>query len=142
MNVPIIYADFNGTMLSSRNKSLSAVPLDTYGSLKDLTNQQVRLQEGMALVVYMDSAEGEDLEADCIVYYDAKQKWWTAEIDQDKIRYVPSHDELWNRKEFLCFHCRQDLEPYFKEHGRDLNTCCPDCGFSIVTAILPPDKTK
>jgi len=129
-------------MSSSRDKNLSAVPLDTYGSLKDLTNQQIRLNEGMALVIYMDSTEGEDLEADCVVYYDSKHKWWVAEIDQDKIRYVQAHDNLWNRKEFLCLQCRQDLEPHFKEHGRNLDTCCPNCGLSIVTATLPPDKKK
>ena len=75
-----------GIMSSSRNKNLSAIPLDAYGSLRDLTNQQVRLKEGMALVVYADSAEGEDLEADCVVYYDSRHKWWMAEIDTDKIR--------------------------------------------------------
>ena len=138
MNIPVIYADFNGTVPSSRNKDLSAVPLDTYGSLKDLTNQQVRLKEGMALVIYMDSAEGEDLEADGVVYYDSKFYLWLAEIDQDKIRYVPSHDLLWNRNEFLCLQCRQDLEPYFLAHGRNFNICCPGCGLSIASATLAP----
>jgi hypothetical protein len=138
MNIPTIYADFNGTTSSSRNKNLSAVPLDTYGSLKDLTNQQVRLKEGLTLIIYMDSAEGEDLEANSIVYYDFKHKWWMAEIDKEKIRYVPSHDDLWNQKVFLCLQCRQDLEPYFKEHGRNLQTCCPHCGLSILTSTLAP----
>lgn len=138
MNVPIIYADFNGIMSSSRHKGLSVVPLDTYGSLKDLANQQVRLKEGMPLVIYMDSAEGEDLEADSVVYYDSKQKWWVAEIDEEKIRYVPSHDDLWNRSEFLCLQCRQDLAPFFKKHGRNLETCCPNCGLSILTPTLAP----
>lgn len=138
MKVPIIYADFNGIMSSSQNKDLSAVPLDTYGSLKDLTNQQVKLQEGMALIIYMDSAEGEDLEADSVVYYDSKHKCWMAEIDDKKIRDVASHANLWKQIEFLCFQCRQDLEPYFREHGRNLETRCPNCGLCILTPTLAP----
>jgi len=139
MTTPIIYADFMGLMPSSRNQHLSAIPLDTYGSLRDLSNQQVRLREGLALIVYMDSAEGEDVEADSVVYYDSEHRWWMAEIDKEKIRYVPSHDEIWNRKDFLCFKCRQDLEPYFKKYGRNLETCCPDCGTRYMTPILPPE---
>ena len=137
MNVPIIYADFNGIMSSSRNRNLSAVPLDTYGSLKDLTNQQIRLKEGMALVIYADSAEGEDLEADCIAYFDSWYKDWVAEINGE-IRYVPTHTDLWNQNKFLCLQCHQDLAPFFLENGRSLNTHCPNCGLSIITATLAP----
>lgn len=139
MNVPTIYADFNGILSSDRKQGFSSVPLDTYGSLKDLTNQQIRLAEGMPLVIYMDSAQGEDLEADCIVYYDSEYGAWLAEIEKDRIRTVPAHDDLWNQKEFLCLQCRQDLEPYFKTHGRSPKTCCPACGLSIITATLPPN---
>jgi hypothetical protein len=138
MNTPIIYADFNGIIASSRDENLSAISLDTYGSLRDLTNQQIRLKEGMSLIIYADSAEGEDLEADSTVYYDSEHKWWMAEIDREKIRYVPSHKDLWDQKEFLCFQCRQDLESYFKEHGHNAETCCPNCGLSILTAIRAP----
>lgn len=138
MSTPIIYADFNGIMASSRNENLSAIPLDSYGSLKDLTDQQIRLKEGMSLVIYADSGEGEDLEADSTVYYDSKHKWWMVEIDNEKIRYVPSHDNLWNQKEFLCLQCRQDLEPYFSEHGRNPETHCPNCGLSILTVTQAP----
>jgi DNA-directed RNA polymerase subunit RPC12/RpoP len=126
-----------GLISSSRTKKLFAVPLDTYGSLKDLTNQQIKLKEGMALVIYTDSAENEDLEADCVAYYDSLHKLWMAEI-KGEIRYVPTHTDLWNQKEFLCLQCRKDLEPYFKEHGRNLETCCPNCGLSIFTSTLAP----
>ena len=125
-------------MSSSRNENFSAVPLDTYGSLKDLTNQQIRLQEDMVIIIYMDSAEGEDLKVNCTVYYDAKRKWWLAEFESDKIRYVQAHEDLWKRKEFLCFQCRQDLEPYFRENGRNAGMVCPNCGLSILNAILAP----
>ena len=136
MNNPVIYADFNG-LQSSRHRKLSAIQLDTYGSLRDLTNQHVKLIEGMAIIVYADSAEGEDLEADGIVYYDPEGRCWMAEIDKDHIRYVSPHDG-WKETEFLCFQCRQDLEPFFRENGRSLQTCCPNCGISIFTPVLEP----
>ena len=137
MKAPIIYADFNGLRSSSRTQGLSAVPLDTYGSLRDLSNQQVRLQEGLSLTIYSDSTEQEDIEADATAYYDGELGYWLAEIDEKEIRYVPTHAS-WDTKEFLCIQCRQNLEPYFGEHGRNEQTTCHNCGLSIMTPVKPP----
>jgi len=134
---PAIYADFHGLRQSTRTSCLSAIPLDTYGSLRDLSNQQVRLQEDMQLVVYMDSDRSEDIEADAVTYYDHSLKAWMAEIDEHNIRDVPAHATQ-NETHFLCFQCRRNLEPYFKEHGYTIATFCPDCGASIMTAIATP----
>ena len=139
MNNPIIYADFNGILPSSQNENRSAIPLDTYGSLKDLTNRQIRLKIGMPLTIYMDSAPGEDLEVESTVYYDLEHKQWLAEFDYEKIRYVQSHADLWTRKDFLCFHCRQDLEPFFREHPRNFETTCTHCGLSILHVLSAPE---
>ncbi len=140
MKIPRIYADFNGKQGSSCDEKLEAIPLDTYGSLRDLTNLQIKLKEGMVLVVYMDSDENEDIEADSTVYYDYQQKWWMAEIDAKKIRDVLQHRDGDNR--FLCFECRNNLEPFFEKHGRTLDTKCPYCGLSILYAVLASETEK
>lgn len=142
MIVPVLYADFNNTFASSRDTNLWAISLHTYGSLKDLSNQGVRLVEEMPIVIYMDSAEGEDLEADAMTYFDPTYKCWMAEIDQNKIRYVPSHNELWEQTVFLCLKCRQDLASFFVEHQRNFESCCPNCGLPIIAATLPPNSAQ
>ena len=136
--IPVVYADFNGIRISRQTNNSHVVPLDTYGTLKGLTNQKIRLKEGMELVIYMDSADDEDLEAKSIVHFDPSNQFWVAEINKDDILYVPGHQE-WHQEEFLCFQCRKNLEPFFEKHGRNKQTCCPDCGFSIFYPISPPE---
>lgn len=137
MGTPIIYADFHGLRPSSQTHGMSAVPLDSYGSLRDLSNQQVRLQEGLSIVIYADSSEQEDLEADATVYFDSNLGLWLAEIDEGRIRHVPIHAS-WNKAEFLCIQCRRNLESHFEEQGRNQQTTCPNCGVEITTAVKPP----
>ena len=133
-----IYADFNGCMESPRDSSKSIVPLDTWGSLRDLSNAGVRLQEGLKLVVHMDSDETEDIEADAVAHFDRERRWWYAELESE-IRDVPAYDR--SVTEFLCLGCRLDLGPLALvpdsappkryEH-------CPKCGLSIQSATAPP----
>jgi hypothetical protein len=137
-NPPIIYADFHGLHPSARVPGLSAIMVDTYGSLRDLTNQQAQLKENMPLIIFMDSDFDEDIEADAVAYYDRNLGMWMAEIDYDKIRDVPLHTAIWNERRFLCFSCHQDLEPYFAQHGRNAETRCPHCSTSIMTAVAAP----
>lgn len=134
---PAIYADFHDLCRSKRTAGLSAVPLDAYGSLRDLSNKHMRLRENMPLVIYMDSDAQEDLQAEAIAYYDPVRAQWMAEIDYDKIGYAARHAE-WIDKSFLCFGCRRDLAPYFEAHGRDPEMHCPDCGTSILAVVAAP----
>ena len=136
---PRIYADFNGIMGSPRDTSRSMVPLDTWGSLRDLSNAGTRLHEGTQLVIHDASDEAEDLEADATAYYDPARQWWYAELE-DEYAYVPARDRS-PVTSFLCLGCRTDLGPEalispcaVVQRHRD----CPQCGLAIVAAIAPP----
>lgn len=135
--MPIIYADFNGIQSPGRTSNLFAIPLDTYGSLRDLSNQGIRLVDGLSLTVYMDSAEQEDIEADVVVYFDETNKCWLAEGDRKLIREVPLH-AFKDENVFLCFKCRNNLNTFFKENDRKEDTICPHCELSIMYSISPP----
>lgn len=134
-----IYADFNGIQSSPRNLELLGVPLDTYGSLRDLTNAGVRLKEEMQLIIADWSDDEEDLEGHCKVYYDWQRKFWWAELDEQGVLYVP-RDERKPVAEFLCLGCRNNLEDYFSQHGRNPETKCPSCGTLIIAAVAPPEN--
>ena len=57
-----ISADFNGLVSGVVNPARIAVVLDTYGSLRDLSNAGVVLSPGLALVAFDESDDDEDLE--------------------------------------------------------------------------------
>jgi DNA-directed RNA polymerase subunit RPC12/RpoP len=132
MERPRIYADFNGLQGSPRGDSRQCVPLDTWGSLRDLSTLGVSLSDGMRLVISSDSDEHEDLEADAVAFYNSEQGWWFAEIEGE-IRDVPHRE--WSTT-FLCLGCRADLGPTADTRTR--NEQCPHCGVSIQAAIAPP----
>lgn len=116
------------------------VPLDTWGSLRDLSNAGIQLRTGTELVIHDGSDELEDLEAEAIAYYDEERQWWYAELEHG-YAYVPAVDRT-PVKTFLCLGCRLDLGPealmpeaaVMKRYDK-----CPRCGLSILTAIAPPE---
>jgi len=136
---PRIYADFNGLMQSPRNDARSMVPLDTWGSLRDLSNAGLKLREGLELLIHDASDDVEDLEAVAVAYYDVERRWWYAELVSG-YAYVPARDRS-PATAFLCLGCRADLGPealvndsaIVKRHDH-----CPTCGLSILAAIEPP----
>jgi DNA-directed RNA polymerase subunit RPC12/RpoP len=132
-----IYADFNGLQGSPRNPSRRAVALDTYGTLRELSNAGIRLHDNLELVIYDYSDEEEDLESHVSVYWDKSRKVWLAEIDEKGILYIPKHDRS-NSNEFLCLNCRVPLQEFIQKNGMDKNTVCPNCGEKIVAAIEQP----
>jgi hypothetical protein len=121
-----------------RDAARSSIPLDTWGSLRDLSNAGIKLHEGLQLVIHMDSDEVEDIEADAVAYFDREHNWWYAELESE-IRDVPAYDR--SVTQFLCLGCRFDLGPLALvpdsatpkryEH-------CPRCGLSIQSAIDAP----
>lgn len=125
-------------MESPRDGSRSIVPLDTWGSLRDLSNAGTKLQEGMKLLIHMDSDETEDVEADAVAYFDRDRSWWYAELESD-IRDVPAYDR--SVTQFLCVGCRSDLGPEAlvpDSAMRKRYEQCPKCGLSIQSAIAAP----
>jgi len=133
-----IYADYNG--LWGPEGGPLTIPLDTQGSLRDLTNAGVRLREGLALTVADASDDEEDLEAEATARYDAAAGVWLAVLGLDGYRYVPKGDRTPDRR-FLCLGCRRDLGsgPNADEYGYPRVEACPECGTSIRAAIAAPD---
>ncbi len=125
-----IYADFNGLTGSRRDGSMM-VPLDTWGSLRDLSNAGIRLHEGTALVIWDASDETEDLEARAVACYEPERSRWCAEFEE--YEYVPAGNR--SPRTFLCLDCRTDLG---SRAARAIDEHCPDCGLPIRAAIEAP----
>src|SRR5262249_41944253 len=104
--------------------------------------QRIQLEEGLELTFYQDSDANEDIEVEGRVFYepgaDGARGHWSATYEPDSVRYVPvgpAHEDAISHP---CFQCRQDLRPYFAEHGRNEETRCPACGTRIMVPMLPP----
>ncbi|MFD0727165.1 hypothetical protein [Lysobacter brunescens] len=134
-----IYADFNGLVDGIVNPKRTAVVLDTYGSLRDLSNAGIVLSIGLPLVVFDASDESEDLEGHGTAQYDASRKWWVVEFDEKGVRYVSARDR--DIAVDSPFHCVKCAEPIA---GATWNTigipglCCKSCGTSVLAALAPP----
>lgn len=136
---PRVYADFNGLMESPRDPARKMVPLDTWGSLRDLSNAGLKLREGIELLVHDASDDVEDLEAVAVAHYDAERRWWYAELASD-CAYVPARNRS-PATAFLCLGCRANLGPEALVSDSAIVTRrehCPECGLSILSAIEPP----
>lgn len=92
MNFPRIYADYNGLQASPRDLSKLAVALDTFGSLRDLSNAGVRLQEGVQLIVFDYGNNEEDLENSVTVSWEKGSNRWLAEFIEEDVVYIPKRD--------------------------------------------------
>lgn len=138
MNFPRIYADYNGIQASPRNLSKLAVPLDTFGSLRDLSNAGIRLREGVQLIIFDYSDDNEDLENLVIVYWEKVRKRWLAEFIDEEVVYVSKRDRT-EKTEFLCLKCRTSLKDHIEKSEMNPNSICQKCGEKIVAAIEPPE---
>jgi hypothetical protein len=74
MEKPRVFVDFHNADVESRLR------LNCTGTLTDLANQKIRLQDGEKLTLY-----SEDLEVEGIVKYSTEENLWVAVIDWDKI---------------------------------------------------------
>lgn len=75
MITPRVFADFHNADAKGRLR------LNCIGTIEDLANQSLELQNGQLLTLY-----GEDLEVDGVVQFSKKEKLWVAVIDWDQIR--------------------------------------------------------
>jgi hypothetical protein len=132
-----IYADYNG--IGREPNGRLSIPLDTLGSLRDLSNAGVRLTEGLVLTVVDWSDEEEDLEAEATTEYDAAVGVWLAMLGPAGYRYVPKGDRTADRR-FLCLRCRRDLGTAdADDSGFPRLQTCPVCGTPINAAIAAPE---
>ncbi len=138
MNKPKIYADFNAALPTERDDESYVIPLTTYGSLRELSNLGLCLRDGLELIVYMDSDENEDIEADAVVRYSTKYKCWLAVI-HGEIRDVPITNNEFST--FCCSKCKYELYPIIK-NGLNIGDTCPKCNTPIHSVIAPPEVTK
>ena len=96
MNLPEIYADFNN--LDGENR----LRLTTLGSLNDLARQGIQLKGGLALTVTTDDADddgnSDDLMADAVIHFNAKEKCWVAQIDWSKVQNRSEREKTRGRK--------------------------------------------
>lgn len=135
MELPRVYADFNGIEHSEDGAS-AVVHLTGYGTIRSLSNQKLRLAEGMAIVV-----ESDDIEADAIAHFDSTLKdpagrtgAWVARLDPKQFRDAAKGDDFQNGH--ACFECGKDLKQitYYQRY----NEHCPDCGTSVMAPLAPP----
>jgi hypothetical protein len=134
MSVTRIYADFNGLVPGIKNPDRTAVVLDTFDSLRDLSNAGLVLSECLPLIAVDASDENEDLEGHGTAQYDVDHKWWVVEFDELGVRYVPAGDRS-PVKEFLCVKCRQ---PFPDGQARSHGASCSSCGTSVLAAYALP----
>lgn len=132
-----IYADFNGLVRGVINPERTAVVLDTFGSIRDLSNAGVVLSPGLPLVAYDESDESEDLEGHGTAQYDPKRRWWVVEFDELGVRYVPRVGQV-SAAVFHCVRCRLPVAGVTCNTLGDPGLCCKSCGTSAMAAINPP----
>lgn len=136
MPIPRIYADFNGLVAGVRDPSRTAVVLDTFGSLRDLSNAGICLKPDLPLITVDWSDDTEDLEGHGTAQYDHHRHWWVVEFDDEAVSYVPAGCRTINRI-FKCIGCRMDLMPQIAQ-GLALGDVCWVCGVAIHSPIAPP----
>lgn len=132
-----ICADFNGLVAGPKHPGRTAVVLDTFGSLRDLSNAGVVLTEGVPLIGVDWSDDEEDLEGHGTAEYDHARRWWVIEFDEVGVRYVPAGDRR-AVEQFLCVACRADLTKRINDLRRGRSHPCPHCGTPIDAALAPP----
>jgi DNA-directed RNA polymerase subunit RPC12/RpoP len=130
-----IYADFNGLVHGPRNPDRFAVVLDTFGSLRDLSNAGLILREGLPLIAVDGSDDEEDLEGHGTAQYDRESKWWVVEFDDLGVRYVPAGDRC-SVESFNCVKCARQL--FVGSIAFEPKASCPACGTSVLAAYAPP----
>jgi hypothetical protein len=137
MSILRIYADFNGLVCGPKNPERTAVVLDTYGSLRDLSNAGIVLREGLPLIAVDESDELEDLEGHGTAEYDFENEWWAIEFDENGVRYVPAGDRT-PITEFKCVSCSEPLHNLINAKGLKVGDVCPRCKIPIHTPIAHP----
>lgn len=143
-----IYADFNGLVDGARDPARTAVVLDTMGSLRDLSNAGVILDEGLPLIAVDWSDDDEDLEGHGTAQFDNARGWWVVEFDELGVRYVPAdRSEV---REFRCITCRRDLGWPMPEGVAGIivgiptarRRVCPHCGNWLDLPLQPPARAR
>jgi len=86
--LPHVYSDFQNADAQGRLR------LTCVGVVNDLARQQVRIREGLGLLLYSDDADDEGREVRLVVEgsatYSQHEQCWVAVVDWQKIRHEPT----------------------------------------------------
>jgi hypothetical protein len=90
---PKVYADFNNA------DTLGRIRLNNIGTTQDLEREQIRLSDGLMLLLYCDDANDDgqsvELQADGTVEFSTQENCWVARVNWHGLQRVPiamSHD--------------------------------------------------
>ena len=96
MEKPRIYVDFHNADAQGRLR------LNCVGTMEDLAQQHVKLQEGLPVTLYSDDLDDkgqlDELEVDGVVSFSPAENCWVAEIDWGQIHHVLDRQGLHARE--------------------------------------------
>jgi len=137
-----VYADFMARVDSPSGAPFEAVRLNCAGTVFDLCRAQARLHDGLALTLFSDSGDGEDLEADATVRWVAspvggRSGFWVGEFDPGRLRHVPSTRRVDNDADVPCLACGRLTKLSVQNV---LDERCLRCGARALDVLAPSDK--
>jgi hypothetical protein len=85
---PKVYADFNNA------DALGRIRLNSVGTTQDLAREQIRLSDGLMLLLYCDDANDDgqsvELQANGAVEFSTNENCWVAKVNWDALQRVPA----------------------------------------------------
>jgi hypothetical protein len=139
MPLPRIYADFNAIEYPAEEPSVAELPLTGYGTLSSLARQNLRLKEGMRVLIF----EPNDIECEATVHFDTSRQdpagrtgEWVARIEHRSIRSSAEPEEA--GMDFPCIVCGSKFESASSVGTRNYQEKCARCGASVMEPLAPP----
>jgi hypothetical protein len=141
-----IYADFNACLDFGDAEAPGFVHLNRMGTLRDLCAAQLRLCEGMRLLLFSDSSMDEDIEVDAIVRWHSNPEapsggYWVGEFKPQAFRDVPLQRHPSLATWFPCGSCGENLAAEIQQKGLNAESRCANCDHRVHTPIEPPDES-
>ena len=143
MTSPRVYADFNALLNARRGAEAREVEMEItgYGTLRSLAAQNIRLVEGMPLILY----EPNDLQCEAVAHFNqelldpaGREGAWVAVLDPTNVEAsvlaAPSADA------HPCISCGLNLSAHLLAHGQRYAEHCPKCGASVMEPMAPPRR--
>ncbi len=107
----------------------------------DLSNQKVKLMNGMHLILYDHSDGDEVMVLSGIAEYDTEKKKWFARVKMDSFERIPSDRFGHSRPDnWRCCSCGVvvDESKWAIFSRKDYNAVCEYCGKRLLEPIMPP----
>jgi hypothetical protein len=139
-----IYADFNAQLDFGGPGRPGLVHLDRLGTLRDLCAARLRLRDGLALLLYSDSSENEDLEIGATARWSSNPTMvgggcWVGEFDPEAFRDVPKQATQSVSEWFPCGACGTNLAVELQRVGLSGASRCHVRGVRVHSSIDPPE---